>query len=88
VDRISTRIGASDDLQRGQSTFMVEMCETANILNHAASPSLIVLNEIGRGTSTFARLAPFPGFPFCAGFGRGTVFDERRHPNSRPHPKG
>ena len=53
VDKIFTRVGASDDLVSGQSTFMVEMSEVANIVNNSTENSFVILDEVGRGTSTF-----------------------------------
>ena len=83
VDRVFTRIGASDDLASGQSTFMVEMNEMANILKHATSRSLLILDEIGRGTSTFDGMAIARAvLEFCADkkkLGAKTMFATHYH---------
>lgn len=83
VDRVFTRIGASDDLASGQSTFMVEMTEMANILRSATSSSLLILDEIGRGTSTFDGMAIARAvLEFCADkrrLGAKTMFATHYH---------
>ncbi len=83
VDRIFTRIGASDDLSAGQSTFMVEMTEVADILRHATKHSLLILDEIGRGTSTFDGMSIARAvLEFCAGkklLGAKTLFATHYH---------
>jgi len=83
VDRVFTRIGASDDLASGQSTFMVEMNEMANILRHATDRSLLILDEIGRGTSTFDGMAIARAvLEFCADkkkLGAKTMFATHYH---------
>ncbi len=83
VDRIFSRVGASDDLSRGNSTFMVEMNETANILNNATDKSLIILDEIGRGTSTYDGLSiAWAVVEFIHGSGRAgpkTLFATHYH---------
>ena len=87
VDRIFTRIGASDDLSAGQSTFMVEMTEVSDILKHATSRSLLILDEIGRGTSTFDGMSIAQAvLEHCAGrktLGAKTLFATHYHELTR-----
>lgn len=79
-DRIFARIGAKDELALGQSTFMVEMVESANILNHASDRSLVILDEVGRGTSTFDGLAiAWSMVEFLAEVGAKTLFATHYH---------
>ena len=79
-DRIFARIGAKDELALGQSTFMVEMVESANILNHATDRSLVILDEVGRGTSTFDGLAiAWSMVEFLAELGAKTLFATHYH---------
>ncbi|MFM9109590.1 MAG: DNA mismatch repair protein MutS, partial [Prochlorococcaceae cyanobacterium] len=81
ADRIFTRVGAVDDLASGQSTFMVEMAETANILHHATARSLVLLDEIGRGTATFDGLAIAWAVAehLAGGIGARTIFATHYH---------
>lgn len=81
VDQVFTRIGASDDLASGQSTFMVEMMEVAYILDHATSRSLLLMDEIGRGTSTYDGLSIAQSvMEYCAGTLRAkTIFSTHYH---------
>lgn len=80
VDRIFARIGAKDELAMGQSTFMVEMMESANILNHATPKSLVILDEVGRGTSTFDGMAiAWAMIEYLAQLGCRTMFATHYH---------
>ena len=86
VDRIYARVGASDNIARGQSTFMVEMQETANILHGASSRSLVVLDEIGRGTATFDGLSiAWAVAEYLATNAQQPAEDALRHALSRAH---